>query len=194
MVDSKTAKMKIEDSDMVENIPVELIQRGITITDKEEKENKIIYLEVTIYFKQEIQGNMFNGKKLKITAKGLEGGLTNTNDGIAFFGTSDKKNVNNYKLNFKKILKGNYINDLILNLDMNYFPEMKEPVIFAIYFRRDTGKYYIRTVDENKEKYLIFILLDTPYVKYFHKIQCLQGDNNLFSIFDYNFRASVDFK
>jgi hypothetical protein len=51
MVDSKTAKMKIEDSDMVENIPVELIQRGITITDKEEKENKIIYLEVTIYFK-----------------------------------------------------------------------------------------------------------------------------------------------
>jgi len=53
---------------------------------------------------------------------------------------------------------------------MNYFPEMKEPVIFAIYFRRDTGKYYIRTVDENKEKYLIFILLDTPYVKYFHKI------------------------
>jgi len=39
---------------------------------------------------------MFDGKKLKITAKGLEGGLTNTNDGIAFFGTSDKKNVNNY--------------------------------------------------------------------------------------------------
>lgn len=51
MVDSKTAKMKIEDSDMVENIPVELIQRGITITDKEEKENKIIILEVTITFK-----------------------------------------------------------------------------------------------------------------------------------------------
>lgn len=51
MVDSKTAKMKIEDSDMVENIPVELIQRGITITDKEEKENKIIFLEVTIIFK-----------------------------------------------------------------------------------------------------------------------------------------------
>jgi len=36
---------------------------------------------------------MFNGKKLKITAKGLEGGLTNKNDGIAFFGNDDKKNV-----------------------------------------------------------------------------------------------------
>lgn len=93
MVDSKTAKMKIEDSDMVENIPVELIQRGITITDKEEKENKIIYLEVTKIFKQEIHGNMFDGKKLKITAKGLADCLTKTNDGIAFFGTSDKKNV-----------------------------------------------------------------------------------------------------
>jgi hypothetical protein len=51
MVDSKPVKMKIEDSDMVENIPIELIQRGITITIKEEKENKIIYLEVTIFFK-----------------------------------------------------------------------------------------------------------------------------------------------
>ncbi len=51
MVDSKTAKLKIDDSDMVENIPVELIQRGITISDKEEKENKVIYLEVTIMFK-----------------------------------------------------------------------------------------------------------------------------------------------
>lgn len=51
MVDyNKTAKMKIEDSDMVENIPIELIQRGITITDKEEKENKIIYLEVRKIF------------------------------------------------------------------------------------------------------------------------------------------------
>ena len=49
MVDnnSKGVKLKIEDSDMVENIPVELIQRGINITDKEEKQNKIIYLEVT---------------------------------------------------------------------------------------------------------------------------------------------------
>lgn len=39
---------------------------------------------------------MFDGKKLKITAKGLAGGLTNTHDGIAFFGTSDKKNVISY--------------------------------------------------------------------------------------------------
>ena len=97
MVDNNlTAKMKIDDSDMVENIPIELIQRGITITDKEEKENKIIYLEVTKIFNQEIQGNMFNGKKLKITAKGLEGCLTNEKDGMAFFGTADKKNVYNF--------------------------------------------------------------------------------------------------
>ena len=38
---------------------------------------------------------MFNGKRLKMTAKGLEGGLTDDHDGIAFFGTSDKKNVQN---------------------------------------------------------------------------------------------------
>ena len=39
MVDniSKGVKLKTEDSDMAENIPVELIQRGINITEKEEK-------------------------------------------------------------------------------------------------------------------------------------------------------------
>ena len=36
---------------------------------------------------------MFDGKKLTITAKGLIGGLTETQDGISFFGSSDKKNV-----------------------------------------------------------------------------------------------------
>ena len=36
---------------------------------------------------------MFYGKKLKITAKGLENGLRKSSDGIAFFGTSEKKDV-----------------------------------------------------------------------------------------------------
>jgi hypothetical protein len=38
---------------------------------------------------------MFSGEKLTITAKGLKDGLTETHDGIAFFGSSEKKNVNN---------------------------------------------------------------------------------------------------
>lgn len=42
---------------------------------------------------------------------------------------------------------------------------MTEPIIFVIYYRRGTGKYYIKTNDEYKEKYLIFILLDNPCVK-----------------------------
>jgi hypothetical protein len=46
---TKELKLKIEDSDMAENIPVELIQRGINISDKEEKQNKIILLEVRIF-------------------------------------------------------------------------------------------------------------------------------------------------
>ena len=47
---SKGVKLKIEDSDMAENIPVELIQRGIHISDKEEKQNKKILLEVRKIF------------------------------------------------------------------------------------------------------------------------------------------------
>ena len=46
---------------------------------------------------------------------------------------------------------------------------MKEPIIFVIYYRRGTGKYYIKTNDEYKEKYLIFVLVDIPYVNNFGK-------------------------
>lgn len=42
---------------------------------------------------------MFGGKQLTITAKGLKGGLTNTEDGISFYGSSDKKDVKNCLIN-----------------------------------------------------------------------------------------------
>lgn len=93
MVDKGSIKLKIHDSEMVETIPIELIQKGIIITNQEEKENKIIYLEVIIFFNKETEGLMLSGKKIKITAKGLEGGLRNSSDGIVFFGKSEKKDV-----------------------------------------------------------------------------------------------------
>ncbi len=49
-------------------------------------------------------------------------------------------------------------------MDTNSISQKIDPTVFIIYFRRDTGKYYIKTVDENKENFLIFVLLDTPYV------------------------------
>jgi hypothetical protein len=52
-----------------------------------------------------------------------------------------------------------------LDLDLNSLPDMNEPIVFVIYFRRGTGKYYIKLNDEYKEKYLIYVLLDIPYVK-----------------------------
>jgi len=45
-------------------------------------------------------------------------------------------------------------------------------------------KYYLDNIDENKEKYFIFVLLDQPYpVTIEEKI--------LVSVLDYNFKLSV---
>ena len=73
---------------------------------------------------------------------------------------NQKKKMYLYNLIYKEVNK----NDFALNLDNNYFPEMQESTIFVIYFRRDTGKYYIKNIDANKEKYFIFILIESPYV------------------------------
>lgn len=52
-------------------------------------------------------------------------------------------------------------------MDLNDIADMKQPIIFVIYFRRGTGKYYIKLNDEYREKYLMYVLLDIPYVTIF---------------------------
>jgi hypothetical protein len=71
-----------------------------------------------------------------------------------------------------------------LNIDPIYSPKLKSPHVFLIYYRSDLQKYYLDNVDENKEKYFIFVLLDQPY-------PVPIGEKILVSVLDYNFKLSV---
>jgi hypothetical protein len=112
-----------------------------------------------------------NKNTLKINAKGLENGLREKEDGIAYFGNNSKDE------------NSNYLNDFILNLED---PKLPNPHLFLIYFRRDLGKYYLENIEENKEKYFIFIHLEKP-----HMINC---DKTLVAILNYHFKFSIDSK
>lgn len=57
------------------------------------------------------------------------------------------------------------MNDFILNIDQQYSPNMTNPHVFLVYYRRDFGRFYLRNVDESKEKYFIFILVEKPHVR-----------------------------
>ncbi len=82
------------DLDISKEIPIELLQTGIKVTEKEVQDHSYLTLEVKPIFNfKEIEGNMLNGNKLKINAKGLINGLRGEEDGICFLGDDSKKDV-----------------------------------------------------------------------------------------------------
>lgn len=102
---------------------------------------------------------------------------------MCYLGTDEKNKE--VKLNLTSIIKGAYFNDFILNIDSSYSPKLKSPHVFLIYYRSDLQKYYIDNVDENKEKYFIFVLLEHPY-------PVPVGEKILVAVLDFNFKLSVE--
>jgi hypothetical protein len=56
------------------------------------------------------------------------------------------------------------MNDFILNIE----DKLTNPHIFTIYFRRDLYKYYLANIEENKDKFYLFVYLDKPHVNYYN--------------------------
>ncbi len=83
-------KSNEKDIEISEEIPIELLQKGIKISEQEVIEHNYLTIEVIFYLPQEIEGNLLNGNKLTINAKGLVEGLRLEEDGISFFGTREK--------------------------------------------------------------------------------------------------------
>jgi hypothetical protein len=94
-----------------------------------------------------------NKNCIEITAKGLKNGIRHSDDGITFFGLEHK------------YVKDDLTIDFYLNFnEKEYLSNVKNPIVFFIYFRRDLEKYYIRSIKEHNEKFYIFALIDKFYV------------------------------
>jgi hypothetical protein len=77
------------------------------------------------------------------------------------------------------------MNDYILNLDGCDTSKLLNSHIFVVYYRRDLENFYLDNFDENKEKYFIFILLDSVY-------PIFEDEDVLISVLDYNFKLKID--
>ena len=109
------------------------------ISDEEIKNSSKLILE-------EIEGNLFNEKKIEINAGGMIGGR-NKKDGFSIFGQNLEKNSNNDM----------FIPDFELNLSNNNF---SYPYIFSIYYKRENKSYYIRSYSgKGSDNKILFIKL-----------------------------------
>ena len=100
---------------------------------------------------EEIEGKLFNNKKIEINAGGMVGGR-NKKDGFTIFGQNPEKSSNNDM----------FIPDFELNISSNYGSNnnFSYPYIFSIYYKIEDKNYYIRTYSgKGSDNKILFIKL-----------------------------------
>ena len=101
---------------------------------------------------EEIEGKLFNEKKIEINAGGMVGGR-NKKDGFTIFGQNPEKNSNNDM----------FIPDFELNISNNNTNNINNffyPYIFSIYYKIEDKNYYIRSYSgKGSDNKILFIKL-----------------------------------
>ena len=100
---------------------------------------------------EEIEGKLFNNKKIEINAGGMMGGR-NKKDGFTIFGQNPEKSSNNDM----------FIPDFELNISSNYSSNnnFSYPYIFSIYYKIEDKNYYIRSYSgKGSDNKILFIKL-----------------------------------
>jgi hypothetical protein len=116
----------------------------------------------------DFEGDLLEGKILKINAAGLKYSLRNQKDGISFFGINNMNETNK--------------NDFILNLQKIIFHKNKIiGTIFAIYFQKNENKYFLQSfITHSNEQIYYKIPIEIGY-KIKNK-ERFQIGNNFFSV------------
>ena len=130
----------VEEEKNQEDPLISYITSNRKISDEEIQNSSKLILE-------EIEGNLFNEKKIEINAGGMVGGR-NKKDGFTIFGQNIEKNSNNDM----------FIPDLELNLSNNN--NFTYPYIFSIYYKMEDKSYYIRSYSgKGSDNKILFIKL-----------------------------------
>ena len=130
----------VEEEKNPEDPLISYITSNRKISDEEIKNSSKLILE-------EIEGNLFNEKKIEINAGGMVGGR-NKKDGFTIFGQNIEKNSN----------PDMFIPDFELNLPNNN--SFTYPYIFSIYYKLEDKSYYIRSYSgKGSDNKILFIKL-----------------------------------
>ena len=119
------------------------------ITSNRKISDEIIQNSSTLIL-EEIEGNLFNEKKIEINAGGMVGGR-NKKDGFTIFGLNLEKGSNNDM----------FIPDFELNISNNNSNNnFLYPYIFSIYYKIEDKNYYIRSYSgKGSDNKILFIKL-----------------------------------
>ena len=167
-----------------DSLPIEVLQKGLIISEEEINSNPTLKLTVNIKNKktnifvcnfiiQEIEGDIFSKQIFTINARGISPSIRNGLDGITIFGVNFPGNKD-------------YLPDVKLHLPEEKIKKIKKQNIFLIYYRKDLQKFFLEPVFDNKEIFFVFVKLMNPYL--------LTTESVAFCVFSYIFKIKVNIK
>ena len=109
---------------------------------------------------EEINCNLFNGKKIEINAAGMVGGR-NKKDGFSIFGQKYLNELNNSSEVSDENSKLKDDNLFIPDYKLNYSKFLSYPYIFTIYFKKEEKSFYIKAFSgKGSDNKVLFIKLN----------------------------------
>ena len=197
VVKEKIKEENIENNKEINNNIIKDINDNIEKNNYEQKEEDPIIshknMKGTISYKEinnsskliieEIEGNIFNGKKIEINAGGMIGGRDKM-DGFTIFG--QKYVNNNLKPKTSKetndLIEENkeiFIPDFELNFDKN----LSFPYIFVIYYKKEDKCYYIRAFSgKGSDNKILFIKLKNNEKYLLKQKELISAGDSIFQI------------
>ena len=175
----------IEEEKNEEDPLITYITSNRKISDEEIKKASKFILE-------EIDGTLLNGKIIEINAGGMVDGR-NKRDGFAIFGQKKYGNTNNsnseiqVQNNINNLINNNNNNDnndlFIPDIELNYSKYLAYPYIFAIYYKREEKKFYIRAYcGKGSDNKILFIKLDNENKYILKQKEIISAGNIIFQV------------
>jgi len=140
---------------------------------------------------EEIDGNLFQGRKIEIDAGGMVGGR-GKKDGFTIFGQNNsKKEKNSDERN--KIYNDNAINNVEeaneknhifkIDFELNYSEALSYPYVFVIYYKKEEKSYYIRAYSgKGSDNKILFVRLKNENRLALKRKELISAGDTIFQI------------
>ena len=166
---------KIEEEKYEDDLLLSCKNSNIKISDIDVNNSSKLILE-------EINCNLFNGKKIEINAAGMVGGR-NKKDGISIFGQKIIRDTQKSNDDIEEDSQLKEVIPFIPDFELNFSQFLSYPYIFTIYFKKEEKVYYIKAYSgKGSDNKILFIKLNNKNKFILNQKELILTGNTIFQL------------
>jgi hypothetical protein len=172
---NKETKENLEEEKNEEDPLMLFMNLNLKITEEEVKNSPKLFLE-------EVNCNLFFGKRIEINASGMVGGR-DKKDGFSIFGQKKIDGIKKSYEDSEEFIKEEIDDTFTPDYELNYSQFLPYPYIFTIYFRREKKSFYIKGFSgKDSDNKVLFIKLSNKSKFIINQKELILTGNIIFQI------------